>query len=283
MRTNMKRAFGLCIALCLGLTLACVRVDVSTPLSGTHRPSTPPLLHEEPPPSISIEKLRELHGRPPSPPSFSHSINAEKQQTAAWCWAASTRMVMEYHNEKEKKPTNLQCNTVNKIFWGRLDGTNCCQIRGTSDFVDAPTSDFIDVSLKCVRGGWPHWVFDAYRYKYKTVARALDWETLKREVSSKGPFIPVIEWREGGRHAYIVMGYSTARSNGATNLSPSQQYVRIYDPSPTTIEKNFSEGDYSDIPIEEYMGDSPETPGNHYGYFHHLDYVQISPKSEDQR
>ena len=282
----MKRVFGLCIPLCLGLTLACVKVDVSIPLSGTTgtHPRWMPLLPDERPP-IPIEKLREHHAanrQPPCGPSFSWSISVEKQQTVAWCWAASTRMVMKHYNKEQQKPTNLQCNIVNKVLGGRLDGTNCCQIRGTFDFVDAPTNDFIDAPLNCARGEWPYRVFKAYQFNYETVETALDWETLTREICSKGPFLPVIEWVEGGRHAYVVMGYSTTPSKGTTSLSPSQQYVRIYDPIPTATERNFSEGDYSDIPFDEYVGDSPANPNGHYGYFHYRDYVQISPISKDQ-
>ncbi len=188
--------------------------------------------------------------------SMTLEVPREKQQTPAWCWAASTRMVMEYYNKKkQQQPTDPQCEIVRKVFGISLERANCCETKITSDFIDSPS--------KCVRGGWPHQVLDYYQFSYQTVGGALDWEALTREICTTGPFIPVIDWREGGKHAFIVTGYI---SPGQPGQSSRRQIVKIYNP----LEK-----DSEYLTFDEFVGDSPGGPNKSHGFSHDLNFVRI--------
>jgi Papain-like cysteine protease AvrRpt2 len=266
MRTNMKRTVGLCIALCLGLTSACVQVDVSVTSQDNSRASSP-----YPPmkPSISMDDLKKLHTKKSCNPS-SWDVAKEQQQTAAWCWAASTRMVMEYHNKEQKKPTNIdsQCNIVMNILSNLPRSTNCCEKQEGPDFIDAP--------LKCRQGGWPHWVLEEYGFSYETVGTALDWEALTGEICSTGPFISVIEWRGGGQHAFVVKGYHEPKDKDfkPSPLAPSPlQFVEVYDPNLD---------DHLDMTLDEFVGDAPKKEYEYQPFSHTLDFVQIRPKAKDK-
>ena len=256
MRTNMKRTFGLCIALCLGLTSACVQVDVSVTSQDNSRALSP-----YPPmkPSISMDDLKKLHTKKSCNPS-SWDVAKEQQQTAAWCWAASTRMVMEYHNKEQKKPTNTdsQCNIVMNILSNLPRSTNCCEKQDGPDFIDAPS--------ECDQGGWPHWALANYQFNYETVPAALDWDALTGEICSIGPFISVIRWIGGGTHAFVVKGYIPPSASSPLKI------VEVYDP----ILKQ-----RQDMTFDEFIGDSPRKQYEFRRFSHHLDYVQIVPKAKD--
>lgn len=264
MRTNMKRTFGLCIALCLGLTAACVQVDVSVTSQDNSRalPPYPPMK-----PSISMDDLKKLHTKK-SCNSSSLTVDKEQQQTAAWCWAASTRMVMEYHNKTQRKPTDPQCDIVMNILSNLPRSTNCCEKQEGPDFIDAP--------LKCRQGGWPHWVLEEYGFSYETVNTAFDWDALTREICSIGPFISVIKWRGGGQHVFVVKGYheSTDEDFEPSSLAPLPlQFVEVYDPN---LE------DHLDMTLDEFEGDSPIKEYKYQLFSHTLDYVQIKPNAKDK-
>lgn len=256
MRTNMQRFLGLCIVLCLGLTSACVHVDVSVTSRNPPLPPYPPIK-----PSISMDDLKKRHAKSCDPSSSnSKDVAKEQQQTAAWCWATSTRMVMDYHNKHKTppQPTALQCDIVRNIFSPRIGGTNCCEREITPDFIDAPS--------KCVRGGWPHWVFDKYHFNYETVAGPLDWNALTGEICSVGPFISVIAWSGGGKHSFVVKGYRPPSSS-------SLKVVEVYDPILD---------DPQDMTFEEFVGDSPREQYGFHRFSHYLNFVQIWPKAKDE-
>ena len=263
----MRKIFGICVALCLGFVWGCAEVEVLIPshLSGPKEPQYDP---GKPPITLTLDKLKEMQmqgGRPICDPKRSKTLEVprEKQQTPAWCWAASTRMVMEYHNKKQQNPTDLQCDLVRKVFDLSLVRANCCETKISSDFIDAPS--------ECVRGGWPHQVLDYYQFSYQTVGGALDWEALTREICTTGPFIPVIDWRGGGSHAFIVTGYIPP---GQPGQSSRRQIVKIYNP----LEKDF---EY--LTFDEFVGDSQgEEPDGFYGFSHNLNFVQISSKAKDR-
>lgn len=261
----MKRTVVLCIALCLGLTSACVNVDVSVTTQGSNRavPSYPPLK-----PSISMHDLKELHTKKSCTPNSLKGVHKELQQTAAWCWAASTRMVMEYHNKTQRKLTDPQCDIVRKVFGLSLGRANCCETKITSDLIDAPS--------ECVLGGWPHWILEEYGFRYETVNTAFDWEALTGEICSIGPFISVIKWRGGGQHTFVVKGYheSTDEAVEPSPVAPLPlQFVEVYDPNLD---------DHLDMTLDEFVGDSPIKEYKYQLFSHTLDYVQIKPNAKDK-
>lgn len=251
MKTNMKRALRVCLALGLGLTSACVRVDVSvTPQNASAHRSHPDSSW------ISLAEIKDLHQKRLAgnkcPSSRSLFINREKQESKAWCWAASTRVVMDFYNKDQSKETDLQCNIVTKTLHLSQDKSKCCAG---------------NIPAQCVQGGWPHWVFHSYQFDYKTVRGALDdWDAVAGEICSTGPFISVIDWSGGGAHAIVVTGYS-ADDKDATKI------VTTYDP--------FID-DFQDISLEEFIGDSSAGSDAFYGFSHNRHYVQILPKPADR-
>jgi hypothetical protein len=258
MRMNIRRTLGLSIVLCLGFSWACVKVDVSVKLS-----DVPHLQREKPP--ISIKQLKARHcDTSQCPPSSSLIIKEEKQQTAAWCWAASTRTVMEYHNISKVKPEQTaqpQCDIVKDILGLWSGETNCCERKITPDFIDAPST--------CVQGGWPQWILNKYQFSYEWVDGPFDdWEALKGEICKVGPFISVIEWIGGGKHTLIVTRYGNDSKSEDLN-----KVVTIYDPAT---------GDFQDLIFDEFVGGSPSRSDKLDDFSHYLHIVQIQPMIKDQ-
>ncbi|MBK9306576.1 MAG: hypothetical protein IPM58_05680 [Nitrospira sp.] len=196
------------------------------------------------------------------PANRSLFINREKQQTVAWCWAASTRTVMEYKNQNkaQAEPTALQCDIVRNVLSLGLGGTNCCEIQVAPDFIDAPSV--------CVQGGWPYWVLNKYHFSYEWVdGRFDDWETLKAEICKVGPVISVIDWSGGGSHTLVITGYSTDSDDVA-------RVVTTYDP--------FTD-DFQDLSFEEFVGGSTYRSNAFPRFSHNRTYVQIMPMTEGHR
>jgi hypothetical protein len=251
MKTDTKHFVQLCIALCLGLTWACVRVDVSVTSPNTYSRSGLPSERKSP---ISNKELTKRHAdinRCPS--NLFLAIDREQQKTEAWCWAASTRMVMKYHNAKQNQETDSQCDMVRNILSPWLGGVNCCERQVIPDFINAPS--------ECIQGGWPSWALEKYQFNYEWIEGALDeWEALKGELCKTGPFISVINWSGGGAHAFVVTGYRD-----------EEKLVTIYDP---TTE------DFQDFAFEEFVGKGPY---RFRRFSHDRNYVQIMlPETKDQ-
>nr|WP_281721998.1 papain-like cysteine protease family protein [Nitrosomonas nitrosa] len=258
MRSNLQNVLRIGIALCLGFTWACVKVDVTVTSQGV------PSLRRQPtsPPPTTIDDLKSLHTQKSCIPS-SLVVPKEQQETPAWCWAASARMVMDYHNRSQKPPslTPLQCDIVRSVLSPWISGSNCCGNEVASDFIDAPSN--------CIRGAWPNRVLDHYQFTYQWIDGAIDdWDALKGELCSSGPFITVIEWSGGGKHAFVVKGYNPEPENPRFT-----QTVEVYDP--------FLD-DPQDMTFAEFLGDSPRKQYEYHRYSHDLSFVQIRPKTKDQ-
>lgn len=246
MKTTMRRTYGLCMVLCLGLTGGCVKVSVSVNAQG--RAAT----EQTNPHWISLDDLKKLHSKK-SCNTSSRDVIKERQQTPAWCWAASARMVMGYHNKSEPSstPTDLQCDIVMNAFSSWIGGTDCCEEKVPPDSINAPPV--------CVQGYWPYEVFNKYNFTYKSVAGPLDWEALTGEICAAGPFITVIKWSGGGAHTFVVKGYD----------QEPQQTVEVYDP----VLK-----DAQDMTFDEFVGDSPREEYEFHRFAHDRNIVQILPK-----
>lgn len=263
----MRRILGICVALCLGFVGACAEVNVLIP-SHSGPIKTPPII-EKPP--ISLDTLKQMQakkqGQMPGQRGLATpcdrngsktlDVNHQRQQTPAWCWAATSRMVMEYQNRLTRSSTDTQCAIVKNVLGRKSGRANCCEVQVSDDWINAPAN--------CERGEWPHVVFERYGFNYEVVERqALDWESLTNEICGNGPFIYVVDLQGGGRHAFVAKGYYT-------DPELKQQFVEIYDPN---------QGDFQDQVYDEYAGNAPNKS---YGTTpHYRDYVQISPKAEDQ-
>lgn len=246
MRTNIQRFLELCIVLSLALTWGCVKVNVSVQAQNSRDTAFDDSW-------ISMEDLKKLHMKQWCDPS-AWDIPKERQKTPAWCWAASTRIVMEYWNRKHNKQTDLQCTIARQILGPSLNEANCCDS---------------NPSTQCIQGAWPNRVLDHYQFNYKKLAGAFnDWDALTGEICSIGPFISVIEWNGGGKHALVVTGYrNDRRSKDPKNV------VTIYDPTSDDIQ---------DLIFDEFVGGSLEGPANLHEFSHYLSYVQIVPMTKDQ-
>ena len=257
----MRKILGICVALCLGFVWACAEVNVLMP-SHSGPIKTPPII-EKPP--ISLDTLKQMQAKKQEKMQGQMSgqrglampcdrngpntleVPHEKQQTSAWCWAATSRMVMEYKNRLTKSSTDSQCKIVINSLGQKSGGANCCERQVSSDLIDPPPN--------CVRGEWPSVVFERYGFNYESVEEALDWESLTNEICGNGPFLYVVDLRGGGRHALVAKGYD--------NNSIKGRIVQTYDPT---------DKDFEDQTLEEFM----------FGETHYRDYAQISPKAEDQ-
>lgn len=245
MRLPLQTVLRLGFALCLGFTWACVKVDVSvrSPANGSAKDDS----------WISLADLKKRHTKKSCDPT-AWEITGEPQKTPAWCWAASTRIVMEHHNTRHGEETDSQCEIVKKTSRFLSSEANCCHT---------------SVPSECIQGGWPNTVFDYYEFNYKKLAGALnDWDALTGEICSGGPFISVIEWSGGGKHTFVVHGYRYDRSS-----ENPQKVVSIYDPLTD---------DFQDLIFDEFAGGSLERPAEFIQFSPYLNYVAIRPMSENQ-
>ena len=253
----MKKILSICVALCLGLLWACAEVVVLSPshLSGKKSMDDPGKL------PITLQKFKEIQKQkngqmerkrglaPTCDPDDSKTLKvpAEMQKTPAWCWAATSRMIMNYKKNRPADELHSQCKIVTNILDHKSGGANCCEQRDSSGLIDPPSN--------CVRGEWPSVVFEWYGFNYVSVEEALDWDALTNEICGNGPFLYVVNLRGGGRHALVVKGYDAKSREG--------HIVQTYDPT---------QADFEDQTLEEFM----------FGETHYRDYAQISPKAEDQ-
>ena len=255
----MKKILSICVALCLGLLWACAEVVVLIPshLSGTKSmgdPGKPPITLQElkkiqEQKNGQMQRQRGLALTSNSGGSKTLEVPYEPQHTPAWCWAATSRMIMNYHNSliHSSNKLDLQCKIVMNSLGHKSGGANCCERRVSPDLIDPPPI--------CVRGEWPSVVFERYGFNYESVEEALDWESLTNEINGNRPFLYVVDLRGGGRHALAVKGYDPKSTEG--------RVVQTYDPN---------QADFEDQTLEEFM----------FGETHYRDYVLISPKAEDE-
>lgn len=261
----MRTVVGICIALGLASSWACTEIDVLLPVQLGH--SDPHLRQEKKP--ITLAKLKEiqkekqkLSGRPVIKRCDVHgsgklNLDPEQQQTSDWCWAATSRMVMAFHNGKT---IHDQCQIVSNSVDLEFNRVDCCP------------SDTASSRPECMGGGWPSAVFNQYDFDYQVVEEALDWESLTNEICSTGPFLYVLNLEGGGKHALVAAGYRTANITEEANPSQMQRLVQVYDPT---------HNDFQFITHDEFVG-NVLAPDRLPPHFHYRDYVQISPKARRQ-
>ena len=189
----------------------------------------------------------------------------QRQQTSAWCGAATARIVMEHHNGPLGKATDAQCVIISKVFDIDTNRHNCCQTHFPSEDTIIPSRDDIE---PCVRGIWPHEAFRKYGFSYKQTPQALDWERLTEEICLDSPFIAVTKTPDQpNSHTIVVKGYSHINPSPSPSTIDELQWVEIYDP----LDEEFEFVSYS-----EFVGDPPNTSGVH-GYYHIRNYAGIVP------
>jgi hypothetical protein len=252
--------FGICVALCVGLLWACAEVVVLIP---SHLPGTRPLGGDPGKLPITLQKLKEIqkqkNGQMQRQRGLALTSNSggsktlevpyEPQHTPAWCWAATSRMIMNYQNRRidPSDELDVQCKIVMNSLGHKLGGANCCERLVSPDLIDPPPI--------CVRGEWPSVVFERYGFNYESVEEALDWESLTNEINGNRPFLYVVDLQGGGKHALVVKGYDPMSTEG--------RIVQTYDPN---------QADFEYQTLEEFM----------FGKTHYRDYALISPKAEDE-
>jgi len=212
-----------------------------------------------------------------------------RQNTDAWCWAASSQMVMEYLNNiaspqlpplpKSLGTENGQCQLVNAIFDTDLRhreintdlSLSCCK----ADRITNPHPDNNDPNVTesrniCVQNRWPDDVFNhpdyhheftpvPYsdfqfdRYSHHFAIERLTWQKLKDEICQNRPFIFVVQWSGGGRDTSVVGGYRELPNVGES--------VEVHD-------HLYTDDDFFVMPYWAFLG----VPGD---FTHDLDYVNI--------
>lgn len=252
----MRKIPSICAALSLALMSACTEVEV---LTSSHLPDSTRPMDDPGKPSISLSQLKRIQAESGKPLNrhcdrngSTLEVDREKQETSDWCWAATSRMVMTYHNGRTEQAIHDQCKIVSTIVDSESSRVTCCPGETAAS------------KTECMGGGWPSVVFERYGFDYEVVGQALDWESLKKEICGHGPFLYVIDLRGGGRHALVVTGFNSV-----------EEVVQTYDPT---------RDDFSVKTYDEFVGDLPDTDDStsSYGIAHYRDYVQISPKIEDQ-
>lgn len=265
---EMKKVGGICVVLGLAASWACTEIDVRIP---SQLGLSDPRVHQEKEP-ITLKRLKEIQkekmelSRNPVTTrcdiygSTKLNLAPEPQETSDWCWAATSRMVIAFHNGLAGDPTHRQCSIVSNSVDLELNRVDCCP------------SEAAPARTECMGGGWPWAVFDKYDFDYEVVEEALDWESLTNEICGTGPFLYVLNLEGGGKHALVAAGYRTANISEANDPSQTQQLVQIYDPT---------HDDFQLITHAEFVGNVP-APNGLPPHFHDRDYVQISPNVRRQ-
>ena len=191
----------------------------------------------------------------------------QKEDNSAWCWAASTTLVM---NHLGPQHALKQCDVVQRSLEpeiqayidGRIDlRVECCSVTDDKmhQFV-ASNQLMIDSVIVCHRTFRPERALEALGYSFKparwepadsTDPPGLTWDQLTGQICDNRPFISVKLWDEGGTHAEVVTGY---------HVDPDAMNM-------VDLESAGMDGFHS-IPFRDYQG----KPGD---YVHVRDYYDI--------
>jgi hypothetical protein len=163
------------------------------------------------------------------------SVRLVSQQAGYWCWAASGQMVMAFLGHDTS-----QCQQV----VARWDRSDCCPAPGAAG---------------CDVGGWPQ--FGRYGFAAEsTEHEPLSWEAVKAEIDAGRPVAFSWEWRYGGGHMMVLIGYEQR---------PEASLVQVNDPRPSTPLRPW-------VTYGEYVADSVYTAGEDLRHKHWNDYYAIT-------
>lgn len=162
----------------------------------------------------------------------------QKQQNSAWCWAASTSLVIN-HLEPLRQRRLEQCNVVQTTLTdsiekkdtelhnqGILGEINCCRVTDDALFNASQSylSDKVIIASEevCHTTDRPEKALNANGYQNRFELRwynpyntslqgqGLDWDELTGQICHNRPFISVKHWMNrdgGGNHSEVVTGY----------------------------------------------------------------------------
>lgn len=125
-------------------------------------------------------------------------IPRKEQQAAAWCYAACAEMVINYCHSAVV--TN-QCQVVSFVKRGKDQLNFCC---------DTDKIDCIVAGCKAKDIGL---IFDLWQVGHDTTGvpgspefGQVQLNKLKEEIDAKRPVEAVVDWKNGGSHAVLVVG-----------------------------------------------------------------------------
>lgn len=198
----------------------------------------------------------------------------QKQDNSAWCWAASTTLVIDH---LEPNRHLKQCEAVQTTLaperkqyedevlsnTGKVVSIDCCLVTDQALEQNPGGSDDDNVKASkavCHTTFRPEWALNAlgYENRFQIVRwpldrpgpRGLTWDELTDQICSNRPFISVKAWDEGGTHTEAITGYH-------------------YDPAGEMVDLDTHGMDrFYTIPFNEYQG----KPGD---YVHVRDYYDI--------
>lgn len=277
--------FGLSI-IPLFTIVACVHVATISCGSGRCNTQPPPLISDEnsdsaspeldkiSPSSSSYPQTTVIAGGPDVAPlcQLSPPLSTfQKQDNSAWCWAASTTLIIDH---LEPNRHIKQCEAVQTTLTperkqyeeevlnttGNVVSVDCCRVTDRALEAEDPTDkNIIGSKIVCHTTFRPEWALNALGYENRfqlvrwdpgsTQPQGLSWEELTGQICGNLPFISVKLWDEGGTHSEVVTGYHFA----------PDAYVDLDTHGMDTF---FSE------PYDDYLG----KPGD---WVHVRDYVNI--------
>lgn len=156
-----------------------------------------------------------------------------RQETGSWCWAASTLTAFEFISKRPHVDDD-QCNFVNTVFSQQIADenktrtgnsmVNCCKAKRDVPH-GTPGADKSEEI--CDKGLWPHVALNTLgaaflKISYPPLDDHQGWEDLTGQICRGLPYLTVVKWAGGGRHAVAIGGYSSPPGEG--------EYVHVYDP-----------------------------------------------------
>ena len=190
------------------------------------------------------------------------NLTNHQQQTGSWCWAASTRTVIEFihpyvfpHDE-----SNDQCDEdrgiVGKVFSAEvndanakraapaaLNEINCCKAKRNVSMTEPGREESLRI---CDNTLWPSKALRVIDVNFLPVKYdppfdyGQGWEDLTGQIQRKLPYLAVFRLAGGGRHAVAVGGYLSLLVEG--------EYVKVYDPGQQGFTVTLFQDFYAGIP-----------------------------------
>jgi hypothetical protein len=147
----------------------------------------------------TVEQLT-IEADPDAPARFTLPVKLQGQKTEAWCFAASTQMILNYNG------TRVSQGELLNVFTGRKD---CGQV---------PTPG------PCITGGGEPQLFDHFHYTLEFRHGPLTPEEIVREIyTRRQPFNFGWDLKGGGSHSLVAIGYAKVKGGFL---------VEVLDPSP---------------------------------------------------
>ncbi|BFU96571.1 MAG: hypothetical protein NTNFB02_32930 [Nitrospira sp.] len=183
-----------------------------------------------------------------------------RQETGSWCWAGSAQTVNEFIRKLLHDPKD-QCNLVSQVFKDDPQGgsassgeqIDCCLARRTVPMNELGAPEARDY---CDRGLWPDDVLSKADIKFLKVSydppfdELQGWNDLTWQIDQELPYIVVVRWVGGGRHAVTIGGYSNSPNSG--------EFVHVYDPG---------QQDFYIMPFTDFYNGIPSKFAHEFDYF----------------